>query len=77
MHSTAKRFCVMMCHDDHGTSHLHPPLLFKHSTPEHTVSQRVVRVTIGCRDVKRFNYDPRAVRPEGHNELSTLVMWHL
>ena len=24
-----------------------------------------------------FNYDPRAVRPEGHNELSTLVMWHL
>ena len=41
---------AFLCHDDHGTSHLHPPLLFKHSTPEHTVSQRVDSVIIRCRE---------------------------
>ena len=34
------------CH--HGTSRLHTPLLFKHSTPEHMVRQKVNMVIIGC-----------------------------
>ena len=35
------------------------------------------KLHVPCGYYVRFNYDPRAVRPEGHNELSTLVMWHL
>ena len=37
----------------------------------------VVGLLVDSGWLRWFNYDPRAVRPEGHNELSTLVIWHL